>query len=120
MFKTTISCSNDFSRYTISQEDSHIVAEIEFFGEVKHYPKSNEIKEQVVAFLQEFGYNWFDTKTKIAVTVILNFGEEFWKKCDQFYTAVVNDMTLDEKHTREFMFNRVSNTNKVKLEISNI
>ena len=121
MFKTTISCSNDFSRYKISQEDSYIVAEIEFFGEVKRYPKSKEIKEQIIEFLKEHGYNWYDETTKIVVTVILNFGEKFWKtseECDQYYTAVINDMTLDEKHTREFTFSRIHDTNKAKLETS--
>ena len=118
MFKTTISCSNEFSRYKISQEEGYIVAEIEFFGEVKRYPKSKEIKEQIIAFLKEHGYNWYDKTTKIVVTVILNFGEEFWKKCDQYYTAVINDMTLDENHTREFTFSRILDTNKAKLETS--
>ena len=119
MFKTTISCSNDFSRYKISQEEGYIAVEIEFFGEVKRYPKSKEIKEQIIAFLKEHGYNWYDKTTKILVTVILNFGEEFWKKCDQFYTAVINDMTLDENHTREFMFSQISDTNKAELITSN-
>lgn len=121
MFKTTISCSNEFSRYNISEEDNYIVAKIEFFGEVKRYPKSKEIKEQIIAFLKEHGYNWYDKTTKIVVTVILNFGEKFWKtseECDQYYTAVINDMTLDENHTREFMFSRILDTNKAKLETS--
>lgn len=122
MFKSTISCSNEFSRYNITEEDNYIVVEIEFFDEVKHYPKASEIKEQIIAFLDEFGYNWNDTKRKIVVTVILNFGEEFWKTskdCDQFYTAVTNDMTLDEKRKREFIFGRIHDTNKAKLETSN-
>ena len=121
MFKTTISCSNDFSRYKISEEDNYIVAEIEFFGEVKRYPKSKEIKEQIIAFLKEHGYNWYDKTTKIVVTVILNFGEKFWKTsedCDQYYIAVINDMTLDENHIREFTFSRILDTNKAKLETS--
>ena len=119
MFKTTISCSNEFSRYKICDEGNHIAVEIEFFGEVKRYPKSKEIKEQIIAFLEEQGYNWYNKNTQIVVTVILNFGEEFWKKCDQFYTAVVNDMTLDENHTTEFMFSQIYDTNKAKLITSN-
>jgi len=36
----------------------HIQVNIEFFGEIKHYPSAKEIKEHMINVLENFGYDW--------------------------------------------------------------
>lgn len=121
MFKSTVSYKNDFSQYSIIDEDNYTVVNIEFFGEIEHYPSAKEIKEHMINVLENFGYDWNNTTRKITVKITINVGTEFWetsKKSDQYYTAIVNKMTLDENNVCVFIVSKVDDT-RLQLETCN-
>lgn len=75
----------------------------------------------MINVLENFGYDWNNTTRKITVKITINVGTEFWetsKKSDQYYTAIVNKMTLDENNVCVFIVSKVDDT-RLQLETCN-